>query len=193
MPATPRPPQDDAAPDPREEYERRSRLAGEPVKASRAYEVRLRRLDRSRPLVARVLVVAVLLFVGGFFAWVMLPSHWPHGAHDPAVQVASIVMTITTGVIGLFAFLNVSALCRATLLARDPVPVHAPPGRRVAFAVTHVTDPEQRSVALDVSRYLGAVKLGIPRSAGLLPAGWYMLFVTNREGTPSKARWVRVT
>ena len=142
MPATPTPTDHDAGPGPRDEYERSSRLAGEPTEASPDYRVRLRRLDRSRPLVARVLVVAVLLFVGGFFAWVMLPSHWPHGAHDPVVQVASIVMTVTTGVIGLFAFLNVTALCRATLLARDPVPVHPRRGRRVAFLTTIVPEKE---------------------------------------------------
>jgi hypothetical protein len=33
----------------------------------------------------------------------------------------------------------------------------------------------------------------IPSSPGLLPSGWYMLFVDNREGTPSEARWVQVS
>ena len=43
------------------------------------------------------------------------------------VNVASIVVTVTTGIIGWFAFLNVATLCRATLLARDPVPVRPAP------------------------------------------------------------------
>ena len=50
-----------------------------------------------------------------------------------AVNVASIVVTATTGIIGWFAFLNVATLCRATLLARDPVPVR--PRRRAAGGV----------------------------------------------------------
>jgi hypothetical protein len=59
-------------------------------------------------------------------------------------------------------------------------------------AVTHVTDIEQRSVALSLSRTPTGVALTLPLSAGLLPSGWYMLFVTNRAGTPSVARWVHV-
>ena len=32
----------------------------------------------------------------------------------------------------------------------------------------------------------------IPASAGLVPSGWYMLFVTDQNGAPSKAHWVHV-
>ncbi len=59
-------------------------------------------------------------------------------------------------------------------------------------AVTHVTDPEQRSVALDVTPREGAVDLSVPEQEGLVPSGWYMLFVADAEGTPSQARWVHV-
>jgi cellulose synthase/poly-beta-1,6-N-acetylglucosamine synthase-like glycosyltransferase len=89
-----------------------------------------------------LLVLAALLFVGGFLVWLMLPSHWPAGSETPAVRLASIVMTATTGVIGWFAFLNVATLCRATLLARDPIPVHPEPARRVAFLTTIVPSAE---------------------------------------------------
>jgi hypothetical protein len=57
---------------------------------------------------------------------------------------------------------------------------------------THVTDVTQRSVALMINRRQGAVALTIPRRAGLVPAGWWMLFVTNAKGVPSIARWVHV-
>ncbi|WP_374209161.1 galactose oxidase-like domain-containing protein [Kitasatospora sp. A2-31] len=61
-------------------------------------------------------------------------------------------------------------------------------------SVTHATDVEQRSVALDVgARKDGAVALTLPANADLLPPGWYMLFVTDDAGTPSVARWIRVT
>jgi hypothetical protein len=60
-------------------------------------------------------------------------------------------------------------------------------------AVTHVTDVQQRSIALTIKRHAGAVALTIPRGAGLVPAGWYMLFVDNRHGVPSVARWVKIS
>lgn len=74
-------------------------------------------------------------------------------------------------------------------------------------SATHATDVEQRSVALDITgrspntddpgtgdpRTGGSVTLGLPANANLLPPGWYMLFVTDAKGTPSVARWVRVT
>lgn len=59
-------------------------------------------------------------------------------------------------------------------------------------AVTHTTDVEQRSVALGIARKDRAVSLTVPTQAGLVPSGWYMLFVTDRTGTPSVARWVQV-
>ena len=59
-------------------------------------------------------------------------------------------------------------------------------------AVTHVTDLQQRSIALDLTHRANAVDLSIPDQRGLVPSGWYMLFVTNRQGTPSVAHWVHV-
>ncbi|MBW1601508.1 DUF1929 domain-containing protein [Streptomyces sp. JJ66] len=59
-------------------------------------------------------------------------------------------------------------------------------------AVTHVTDVEQRSVALGVERGSGGVTLSVPDDRSLLPPGWYMLFVTDEEGTPSVATWVHL-
>ncbi|MFI6846896.1 galactose oxidase-like domain-containing protein [Kitasatospora sp. NPDC050467] len=61
-------------------------------------------------------------------------------------------------------------------------------------SVTHATDVEQRSVALDVgARSDGGVALTLPANPDLLPPGWYMLFVTDGSGTPSVARWIKVT
>jgi len=59
-------------------------------------------------------------------------------------------------------------------------------------AVTHVTDVDQRSVALDVTPVAHGVALSIPRAKGLVPSGWYMLFLVNDRGVPSEARWVQV-
>jgi hypothetical protein len=59
-------------------------------------------------------------------------------------------------------------------------------------AVTHVTDVEQRSIKLDTHRNGDGLDVTIPSSAGLVPSGWYMLFVTDESGAPSKAHWVHV-
>jgi hypothetical protein len=59
-------------------------------------------------------------------------------------------------------------------------------------AVTHVTDVEQRSIKLGIERNGDGLDVTIPASAGLVPSGWYMLFVTDENGAPSKAHWVHV-
>ncbi|MCM2578231.1 galactose oxidase early set domain-containing protein [Streptomyces meridianus] len=59
-------------------------------------------------------------------------------------------------------------------------------------AVTHTTDVEQRSIELELRRSAGSVELSVPKDPTLVPAGWYMLFVTDSAGTPSEARWVHV-
>jgi len=61
-------------------------------------------------------------------------------------------------------------------------------------SVTHATDVEQRSVALDITaRTAGGLALTLPTNPNLLPPGWYMLFATDHNGTPSVARWIQVT
>jgi hypothetical protein len=59
-------------------------------------------------------------------------------------------------------------------------------------AVTHVTDVEQRSIKLDFIPNGDGIDVTVPRGAGLLPSGWYMLFLTDANGAPSKAHWVEV-
>lgn len=61
-------------------------------------------------------------------------------------------------------------------------------------AVTHATDIEQRSVALEIARRPdGSLGLRVPGEATLVPPGYYMLFLVDRNGTPSTATWVHVT
>ncbi|MFH9229963.1 galactose oxidase-like domain-containing protein [Streptomyces lydicus] len=59
---------------------------------------------------------------------------------------------------------------------------------------THVTNVEQRSVALDFSVTKGgdAVTVTLPKDPSLVPPGWYMLNAVDGRGTPSKAVWVKV-
>ncbi|WP_104431450.1 galactose oxidase early set domain-containing protein [Kineococcus xinjiangensis] len=60
-------------------------------------------------------------------------------------------------------------------------------------AVTHATDLEQRTVALDFTVSGGELSVEVPAAAGIAPDGWYMFFVTDSHGVPSRARWVHVS
>ncbi|MFD8568205.1 galactose oxidase-like domain-containing protein [Streptomyces sp. NPDC057694] len=59
-------------------------------------------------------------------------------------------------------------------------------------ASTHVTDVDQTSIALDLKKSDDSVTVTVPKSRSLVESGWYMLFVTDDQGTPSKAQWVHV-
>ncbi|WP_374629472.1 galactose oxidase-like domain-containing protein [Frankia sp. AgPm24] len=60
-------------------------------------------------------------------------------------------------------------------------------------AYTHVTDTEQRSVALPITSQVdGTVTVSVPENANVLPGDWYMLFVDNGANVPSVATWVHV-
>ncbi|TPQ18400.1 kelch motif-containing protein [Streptomyces sporangiiformans] len=59
-------------------------------------------------------------------------------------------------------------------------------------ASTHVTDVDQKSIALDLKKTEDGVTVTVPKNRNLVPSGWYMLFVTDEQGTPSKAQWIKV-
>ncbi|MFC8916255.1 galactose oxidase-like domain-containing protein [Streptomyces sp. NPDC057116] len=59
-------------------------------------------------------------------------------------------------------------------------------------AVTHVTDVDQRSIALEMKKTAKGIEVTVPKNRALVPSGWYMLFVTDDKGTPSEAVWVEV-
>jgi hypothetical protein len=58
---------------------------------------------------------------------------------------------------------------------------------------THVTDADQRSIALTLHRHPHSITVTVPKDPTLVPPGWYMVFVTDAHGTPAKARWVHVS
>ncbi|MEU3554894.1 kelch motif-containing protein [Streptomyces fragilis] len=66
-------------------------------------------------------------------------------------------------------------------------------------ASTHVTDVDQRSIALGLKKPSGGagepgeVTVTVPGSRNLVQPGWYMLFFTDRDGVPATARWVKVS
>jgi hypothetical protein len=59
-------------------------------------------------------------------------------------------------------------------------------------AVTHQSDPNQRSVALPFRTVKGVTSVKLTANRNLAPPGWYMLFVTNKSGVPSVAQWVHI-
>ncbi|MER7008484.1 galactose oxidase early set domain-containing protein [Dactylosporangium sp. NPDC000555] len=60
-------------------------------------------------------------------------------------------------------------------------------------AATHMLNTEQRSLILDFKTSSNAVTVTLPSSPALMPPGPYMLFVINKDGVPSEAKWVTVS
>jgi plastocyanin len=60
-------------------------------------------------------------------------------------------------------------------------------------ATTHSSDTSQRLVDMPFKREgFCRIKAHVPKEPNLAPPGWYMLFVTNRQGVPSIAKWVHL-
>jgi hypothetical protein len=60
-------------------------------------------------------------------------------------------------------------------------------------AVTHSSDPNQRSVQLSIGAQKGGkLTLGLAKNPHLTPPGYYMLFVVDKAGVPSVAKWVLI-
>ena len=60
-------------------------------------------------------------------------------------------------------------------------------------AVTHSSDPNQRSIALPLTpEGNGKYGLNVTTNPDIAPPGYYMLFVQNANGVPSVAKWVHL-
>jgi hypothetical protein len=60
-------------------------------------------------------------------------------------------------------------------------------------AVTHSSDPNQREVALPISRdEKGELTVSLTSNENIAPPGYYMVFLVNSSGVPSVAQWVHV-
>jgi len=86
--------------------------------------------------------------------------------------------TIERGGTGTFTSQHASSIKTARLLRPS--------------ASTHVTDVDQRSIALDFTKTKDGIEVTVPKSRTLVESGWYMLFVTDDQGTPSEAQWVKI-
>jgi len=58
---------------------------------------------------------------------------------------------------------------------------------------THVTDVNQRSIAVSFTRTAnGELRITLPANPNLVPPSYYMLFAVNSRGLPSTGYWVRI-
>lgn len=88
----------------------------------------------------------------------------------------------------------------STVSLGGTIQVTTPDAARIATArlirpsaATHVTNVEQRAIALGITASATGLNFSVPDSAALVPPGYYMLFVTDTKGVPSVARWVLVS
>ncbi|MER5636407.1 cellulose synthase catalytic subunit [Kitasatospora sp. NPDC002227] len=135
--------------EPTYDYARFSHLAGpltEPPAAPADYRVQYRSLLSTEPhrIRAALLMVFAPLVEGVLLVWLLQPGHWPvrPGETHPWLLVADKVMIGIVALIELFRLVNVVSNTHATLVARDPVPVTAERGTRVAFLTTCVPGKE---------------------------------------------------
>ncbi|MFF4160379.1 glycosyltransferase family 2 protein [Streptomyces sp. NPDC001678] len=133
------------------DYARFSRLAGpltDPPDGD--YRVRYRRLLRSGPgggAGVMLLVAAGPLVCLTLLLWLVSPGHWLHRPYVSGWERAlDTVMLVSIGLIELFRVVNVASNAHATWVARDPVPVRARPGTRVAFLTSFVPGKEPLSM-----------------------------------------------
>jgi hypothetical protein len=59
-------------------------------------------------------------------------------------------------------------------------------------AVTHAFNADQRLVGMSFTLVTGGLKVTSPLNSNLAPAGYYMLFIVDTSGVPSKARIVQL-
>ena len=60
-------------------------------------------------------------------------------------------------------------------------------------STTHSTDANQRSILLDFAATPEGGVITLPSARNIAPPGWYMLFISDSQGRPSKASWIHLT
>ena len=60
-------------------------------------------------------------------------------------------------------------------------------------ATTHANDMHQRVIKLKTEARTNGLSATVPTSAGMVPPGYYMLFVLDSKGIPSTAKFVRIS
>jgi cellulose synthase/poly-beta-1,6-N-acetylglucosamine synthase-like glycosyltransferase len=141
------------------DYERYSTLTG-PFRdvAPGEYRFACRRLPGWRPVRTSLLMCFALLAVAAFLVFLLQPAHWPSGRSSIALTIADLFVAVNTGIIGLLTVVNVATMCRASLIARDPIPVRPQPRTRVAFVTTIVPDREPLAMVVRTLEAARAIK-----------------------------------
>ncbi|HLG37678.1 MAG TPA: galactose oxidase early set domain-containing protein, partial [Nitrososphaera sp.] len=60
-------------------------------------------------------------------------------------------------------------------------------------ATTHCVDTEQRYVGLDFDVKKGKIVAVAPGNPNIAPPGYYMLFIIDEEGIPSRANFLHLS
>ncbi|AEM86101.1 glycosyltransferase family 2 protein [Streptomyces violaceusniger] len=144
------------------EYKRYSELAGPltNVPTDRPYRVRCRSLLAQEPhrIRAALLLCAAPVCSALLLLWLLHPDHWLNRAYAPWWQrAADLAMLVSIALIEGFRLFTVVSNAHATLVARDPVPVVAEPGTRVAFLTSFV--PGKEPIAMVRATLEGAVRI----------------------------------
>ncbi|MFE4829665.1 glycosyltransferase family 2 protein [Streptomyces sp. NPDC056672] len=145
-----------------------------------AYRVRFHSLLAREPHRIRAVLLMTLAPVlsGVLLVYLVWPTHrTEREGGERWLVVFDHVMLGAIGLISLFMLVNVVSVAHATLVARDPIPVPAEAGTRVAFLTTYVPGKEPLSMARATLE--GAVRL---RHSGPLDV-WLL-----DEGDDSEAR-----
>ncbi|MEU3185520.1 cellulose synthase catalytic subunit [Streptomyces sp. NPDC006923] len=145
------------------DYDTYSCLAGpltQPDRTTTPYQVQYRSLLSREPHRIRAVLLMALAPVlsAGLLVYLVWPTHRTtrEGA-DRRLVVFDQVMLASIGLIAFFMLVNVASVAHATLVARDPVPVPAELGTRVAFLTTYV--PGKEPLAMARATLEGAVRL----------------------------------
>ena len=59
-------------------------------------------------------------------------------------------------------------------------------------AITHTSDVDQRMIDVPFTQVGTALTLQVPSDPGLVPPGWYRLWLVDDTGAVSQARWTQV-
>lgn len=124
-----------------------STIAGElqtPDLRDGRFRLRWRHLSGHHRRARRTVGLAVLniLFELAFAVWLLWPSHHPQFITSTPLFVANVFVICAIAAVELLRLVNVVSLSVASVIARDPVPVTAPQGLRLAFVTSFVPGKE---------------------------------------------------
>ncbi|MEU9793450.1 cellulose synthase catalytic subunit [Streptomyces sparsogenes] len=166
----------------RYEYKRYSQLAGPLTQPppGRPYRVRCRSLLAQEPhrVRAALLLCAAPVCSALLLLWLLQPQHWVHRDYVTAWETAADwTMLVSIALIEAFRLFTVVSNAHATLVARDPVPVVAEPGTRVAFLTSFVPGKEP----------IEMVRATLEGAKRVRHAGWLDVWLLD-EGNDEEAR-----